>query len=307
VITDVLGYAGGLAGALVDRLAGASLALVAVALALHIAKLACRARAWQNIVASAYPEAALGYRHSLGAYLCGVGLNSVAPARPGEILKLALVRRKAPETRYEGLASTLVTESAFDILTAVVAVGMALTLGWTSLGGSLTSRLGPVTAHPWLVVIAATAIAAVLLVAWRWIAPRTREAARGLAAFGHPRLYLRSVVSWQAAALALRLGSLACWLAAFDLPTTVKTALVILAVQYAASLLPLTPNGAGTQQALLAVALGSSFAAPQVIGFSAGAQLATTVVDVALGGVALLLLTGSLRWRRILAPAAAPA
>jgi hypothetical protein len=297
VIGDILAYAGGLAAQLVDRLAGASFALVAAALGLHFAKLLCRTRAWQNIVSSAYPEAGLEYRHTLGAYLSGIGLNSIAPARPGEILKLALVHRKAPETRYEGLLSTLVTESAFDILTAVVALGAALSLGWATF---------PLPSHPWVIAVGAVAAIAVILVARRWIGPRAREAARGLAAFGNPRLYLLSVVSWQAAALALRLGSLACWLAAFHLPVTAKIAVVILAVQYAASVLPLTPNGAGTQQALLAVALGSSFAASHVIGFSAGAQLATTVADVVLGSAALLLLTGTLRWRRVLQPAASP-
>jgi hypothetical protein len=96
---------------------------------------------------------------------------------------------------------------------------------------------------------------------------------------------------------------MACFLAAFHLPATGQIALIVLAVQCAANVLPVTPNGAGTQQALLAVALGSRFAAPQVVGFGAGAQLATTVADVLLGAAALLLLTGTLRWRRVL-PAA---
>ena len=50
-------------------------------------------------------------------------------------MKLALVRQKAPGTAYQGLASTLLTESLFDTVAAVVAVAAGLALGWASLGG----------------------------------------------------------------------------------------------------------------------------------------------------------------------------
>ena len=303
MIADILASA----GAVADRLGSASLVLLAVAVLLHVARVVARARAWHNIVTTAYPASGLRYRHSLGAYLCGLGLSSVAPARPGELLKVAVVKRKAPEARYEGLLSTLVTESAFDVVVGALAIGAAAGLGWASLGSSLLSPLGSAAAHRWLALAVALAGLAILLLACRRLGTRARstarEAARGLAAFGHPGRYLRSVVAWQLAALGLRLASIACFLAAFHLPATGQIALVVLAVQCAANALPVTPNGAGTQQALLAVALGSRFAAPQVVGFGAGAQLATTVVDVLLGAAALLLLTGTLRWRRVL-PAA---
>jgi hypothetical protein len=302
VIDDILASA----GAVADHLGSASLVLLAAAVLLHVARIVARARAWHNIVTTAYPASGLRYRHSLGAYFCGVGLSSVAPARPGELLKLAVVKRKAPDTRYEGLLSTLVTESAFDVVVGALAIGAAAGLGWASLGSSLVSPLGS-AAHRWSALAAAVSGVAILLLAWRRLGPRARstarEAARGLAAFGHPGRYLRSVVVWQLAALGLRLASIACFLAAFHLPATGQIALIVLAVQSAANVLPVTPNGAGTQQALLAVALGSRFAAPQVVGFGAGAQLATTVADVLLGAAALLLLTGTLRWRRVL-PAA---
>ncbi len=303
MIADILASA----AAVADRLGSASLDLLAVAVLLHVARIVARARAWHTIVSTAYPGSGLRYRHSLGAYLCGIGLSSVAPARPGELLKVALVKREAPDARYEGLLSTLVTESAFDVVIGALAIGAAAVLGWASLASSLLSPLDIATAHPWSAFGATASAAAILLLAWRRLGPRARstarEAARGLAAFGDPGRYLRNVVSWQLAALGLRLASIACFLAAFHLPATMQTAVIVLAVQCAANVLPVTPNGAGTQQALLVVALGSRFAAPQVVGFGAGAQLATTVADVLLGAAALLLLTGSLRWRRVLPPA----
>ena len=124
---------------------------------------------------------------------------------------------------------------------------------------------------------------------------------------GQPRRYLRTVVSWQLAALGLRLASILCFLAAFHLPATLGTALVVLCVQSVANMVPLTPNGAGTQQALLVVALGASAGASSIVGFGAGAQLATVAAEVVLALVSLVLMTGSLRWRRLIAdtPAAA--
>src|SRR5262249_48675933 len=117
-----------------------------------------------------------------------------------------------------------------------------------------------------------------------------------------PGRYLRSVASWQLAGLGLRLASILCFLAAFHVPATVGTALLVLCVQSVANLVPLTPNGAGTQQALLVVALGSTAGASSVVGFGTGAQLATVAMEVVIAAVSLVLMTGSLRWRRLSAP-----
>lgn len=306
MLSDGLEGIGAAAGSLVDRVAGASLLLLAAALALHLAKTALRARAWHSIVAAAYPQERLRYRDTLGAYVCGVGVNAVVPARAGELLKLALVKRRAPGARIEGLLSTLVTESTFDAVAGAAALGCGVVLGWASLGGSAVSPLAPVARHPLAAALVLASVGGIGAFAWRRLHGKARallhEAGRGLALFGHPLQYLRTVVSWQAAALALRLGSIACFLGAFHLPVTPQTTLLVLAAQCASNVVPLTPNGAGTQQALLAVALGG-VATPLAVGFGAGSQLLTTVTDVVLGCVALALTTGSLRWRRLL-PAA---
>ncbi len=71
-------------------------------------------------------------------------------------------------------------------------------------------------------------------------------------------------------------------------------------------MIPLTPNGAGTQQALLVLVLGTSASASSIIRFGTGAQLVTALADVALAVAALALMTGSLRWRRLLSHAVDP-
>ncbi len=304
-MSDALALLGSSAESLAGRLAGVSFALLAAALALHLGKLALRARAWHNITRAAYPEQGLRYRHALGAYLCGTGVNAVLPARPGEVLKLALVRGKAPGMRYEGLASTLLTESVFDTVAGALILSIALALGWTGFGGSIAATLGPVAGHAWVAGAVVLALTVTLFLARRRLGRRLRgfaaEAGRGLRVLREPRRYLRTVASWQLGALMLRLGSICCFLAAFHLPAGLQTALLVLAVQSAANLIPLTPGGAGTQQALLVLALGGVATASAIVGFGAGAQLATAAADGVVALVALVLMTGSLNWRALLA------
>jgi len=304
-VLDLLDPVASIAESLGSRLAGVSLAFLALGLGLHAAKMAARARAWHNIASAAYPEEGLRFRHSLGAYLCGTGTNAVLSARPGELLKLALVRRKAPGTAYQGLSSTLLTESLFDTAAAVVAIAVGLALGWASLGGPGTL----LASHPWAAVIAGTAATAGAVAVWRTLGGRLRRLAagtsRGFRVLRQPRRYLGSVVSWQLAALGLRIASILCFLAAFHVPATLGTAVVVVCVQSVSNLVPLTPNGAGTQQALLVVALGTTVGASSVVGFSAGAQLATVAAEVAFAAVSLTLMTGSLRWRGLVAEPAA--
>jgi len=296
-------YSGG--EAVFGHLARASLVAVAVALLLHVLKLSARARAWHNIVCATCPDEPLRFRHSLGAYLGGIGVNAVLPARPGELLKLVLIRRQASAASYPALASTLVTESVFDSVVAVATFSLVAILGWTPLGSMVASPLNVLVVRPWIGVASLVAAAIVALLAWRLLGKRLRrpaaEARRGLAILGDPTRYLRTVVSWQLVAFVMRLASICFFLEAFHLGASLKVALLVVAVQSVSGLIPVTPGGAGTQQALLVLALGASGTAASAISFGVGAQLSTALADVVLALAALALMTRSMRWRRTLA------
>jgi len=60
------------------------------------------------------------------------------------------------------------------------------------------------------------------------------------------------VVAWQALARVIRLGSLACFMAAFALPVTVATVLLVMAAQGGGRIIPIAPVSAGLRIAMLA-------------------------------------------------------
>jgi uncharacterized membrane protein YbhN (UPF0104 family) len=287
----------------VSRLAGVSFGALAVALALHALKLTARARAWHNIVRAAYPAGQMRFAATLGAYASGVGASAVLPGRPGELLKLALTKRRLPGATYPALASTLATETLFDL-----AVGVLLTAGFVLFGSVAVGSAS--LPHPSaLAGVAAVVVAGAAVAVWRIYGARLRplaaELRRGCCALHDVGAYLRHVVLWQLAALGLRVASVAFFLGAFHLPVSPQTAFLVIAAQCASGVIPLTPGGAGTQQTLLVLALGATVAAAHVVGFGIGMQLATTALNVGFAVVSLLLLTGSLRWRGLVATAQA--
>jgi hypothetical protein len=73
-------------------------------------------------------------------------------------------------------------------------------------------------------------------------------------------------------------------LESFHVRSAILVAPIVLPLQLLAGSVPLTPAGAGTQQALVAAAFGGG----AIFAFSAGAQLATTLVDVLLGAAVLV-------------------
>jgi hypothetical protein len=96
----------------------------------------------------------------------------------------------------------------------------------------------------------------------------------------------------------LRVASTYWFLVAFHVPASLHTALLVIAVQLLAGAVPLTPGGAGAQQAILVAVLAPTTTST-VLGFGIGTQMTTLLADIVLGGASLLLMTGSLRWRRI--------
>src|SRR2546423_14792509 len=87
-----------------DHLAAVRWTALAIALGLHVAKLWFRAIAWRNILRAAYPGERIRLLRVFGAYIAGVGVNSVAPARGGDAVKLYLIRHRIERSRYPTLA-----------------------------------------------------------------------------------------------------------------------------------------------------------------------------------------------------------
>jgi uncharacterized membrane protein YbhN (UPF0104 family) len=287
---------------LLGRMGAVSPLPLALAVTLHLAALGALSRAWHNIVRAAYPADRLRFRETLAGFLAGVGVGALVPSRVGQLVRLGLLRGRLANATVPGLVSTLLAEQAFDAILKALAIGVGIGIG---LGAGVPGSafiVGPVARHPLVATITGAGVA----IAAGWLGVRLRarirsflvQARRGLAVFAPPTRYLRSVASWQVLAWALRLASVYWFLVAFHVPASLGAALLVVAVQLLAAVVPMTPGGAGSQQALLVVALSAS-AAATVLGFGIGMQAATVLCDLVLGAASLIFLTGSLRWRRL--------
>jgi uncharacterized membrane protein YbhN (UPF0104 family) len=284
---------------LVGKLGGVLLIPLAVALALHLAKLGVRARAWYNIVRAAYPTDRPLFRHALGAFLAGTGVGACVPARAGPLVRLGLVRSRVTSSSFPGLVSTLIAESVFDAaLMAMIAIAFLIIAGPGAVDGA--SVPGPIGQHPVVAGLAALAVTlagcGLALQHRAMIRSLLCDARIGLAVFAQPAGYLGRVASWQALACALRIASTYWFLVAFHVPASLHAVLLVIAAQLVAGAIPLTPGGAGAQQAILVAAL-SPTTTSTVLGFGIGTQVTTMLADLLLGGISLILMTGSLRWR----------
>jgi hypothetical protein len=114
-----------------------------------------------------------------------------------------------------------------------------------------------------------------------------------------PRRYLSTVASWQAAGWLLRFFSFWFFLEAFHIGGSFQNVLLVMSVQTVSTILPLTPGGAGAQQALLVATLvGPGPIA--VLTYSVGQQIAVAVWTAILGALALVFVFRTTDWRRLL-------
>lgn len=278
-----------------------------VALACHVAKMAVRARSWQNIVAASYPESGVRWRGVFGAYVAGVGVNAVLPARGGDLLKLYLVRHRVAGATYPTLGATLLVETLFDLVVASALVAWAAWLG--VLPGLDVIPLLPSIDWFWLfrypraavATMVALLVASFVLGVWasRHIAAFRRRVAQGFAVLTPPSRYLRTVVPWQTLDWVFRLATVYFFLVAFGLVADVHNALLVQVTQSLSTILPLTPAGIGTEQALLVYVFRGTAPLSAVLSFSVGMKLVLIVANVILGFAAIALMLRTLRWRRM--------
>lgn len=227
---------------------------------LHVLHQVVRTRGWFNIIRAAYPGASeLRARDVTLAYLAGAGLNGVVPARGGDLAKLYLIRRRAPGTRWSTLIATFVPETLFETAVGIGLVIWALSRGFlpvpTAPSELPTLDVSLFLQHPFISRAGAAVAGVALVLLFRALRRPARglleRLRQGLAILDRPRDFVRRVVTWQALGRVIRLGSLACFMAAFALPVTVVTVVLVMAAQGGGRIIPIAPVSAGLRIAML--------------------------------------------------------
>ena len=247
------------------------------------------------------------YWSTFGAYMAGVGVNAIVPARGGDVVKLYIARHRIEHSSYPTLASSLVVETLFDFVVASRA-----------LPGRDPAGTAPGSARP-------AAAARVRLDVRRRAPPdrrvhlvhpprrADRPGRLGLAPRHRLQAEARSRLRHPARLARLRAGGRL--LAGRELDRAGRSRRSSSCAPSTSTRprrrrwpcsssrplddAPVHARGApGTQQAILVFALAGAAASSTILAFSFGQQLVVTIVNVAIGFGAILLMLGTLRWRQ---------
>ena len=294
--------------AFLDQLGSVHFLPLALAIGCHLLKLACTSRAWRNVLAAAYPDERVPWISIYGAYLAGVGINAIIPARAGDAVRIVLAHRAIQNSTYTTVVSSTLVLSFFDFFAASLFLTWAVTLGLLP-GLDVLSRLESfdfawLLSRPLLFDLAIATVIVVIGLVAVWIAGHVADFrerfAQAFRVLSPPTRYLRSVVPWQAADWSLRLLTIWFMLAAFGIPQTLENAGLVQVSTSVSTLFPITPAGVGTEQAFLLYVLKGVAAASVLLAFSVGAKLTITITNVVAGFTAIALTLRTVRFRKAL-------
>jgi uncharacterized protein (TIRG00374 family) len=294
-------------GVFFDHLASVRFAPLGIALGFHFLKLACRAVAWRTILRASFPESVVRYRTVLGAYVAGVGINSLAPARSGDVVKLYLVKHRVEGATYAALAPTLVVETIFDFFVAGAIMVWAAAIGVLP-AREVYARLPSVDwgwfvehNHVTLAILVVILVGCVVSYVWarRRLLEFREHVAQGFAILHDRPRFFRGVIVPQAVSWVFRLAALYYFLKAFGVHPSIHNALLVQVVDSLATLFPATPGGAGTKQGLIVLLFEGEASKTLILSFSVGMNIALVVANLVLGFAALALMARTLSWKRL--------
>ena len=296
--------------AFLDQIGSVAFFPLALAIGCHLLKMACTSRAWRNVLAAAYPEERVPWISIYGAYLAGVGINAIVPARAGDAVRIVLAHRAIPGSTYTTVVSSTLVLSLFDMFAASALLTWAIVLGELP-GLDVLPRLRSFD-FAWLFkrpllfeLVLGGLLVAIGVVAF-WIAGHVADfrerVAQAFRVMSPPTRYLARVATWQAADWGLRLLTIWFLLGAFHIPQTLEHVGLVQASTSVATLLPITPAGVGTEQAFLLYALSGVASASVLLAFSVGAKLTLTITNVIAGFTAIVLTLRTVRFKQALGP-----
>jgi uncharacterized membrane protein YbhN (UPF0104 family) len=271
-----------------------------IGLAFFAANLTLRTRAFYNALQAAYPTERFQWRRIWGAYWAAVGFNNVVPARGGDVIKLFLAKSSIPHSRYPTVAAAFYVESVWDAAIGAFILIYAFTQGvfpkppaFAKLNAFDISWLA---AHFRFTLFLLTLLAIIGLVVFALLSLRVKafwaNVRQGFTILHDRQRWLRQVVAFQVVAWLCRFTAYWFFLDAFRLGGSVHKVLLVFGVQAVAGAVPLTPGGAGVQQALLIKVFASFAPAPIVAAYSVGQQIAITVLTAGVGLASVIFIFG---------------
>jgi uncharacterized membrane protein YbhN (UPF0104 family) len=259
-----------------QALTGADPHWLGLATAGFLLAFACTVGAWRAALAAA--GGTVCPRQAAARLGVGSLVNSVAPARLGDALKIALFARA-----IDTPGSYWTTGGVYAALSAARTLALAALVVVASATGALP--LWPVFA-----LVGAVAIMAAIGA----LSPRWRNHRRiahifeGFAALERSPRALSAVLGWTFGMAAARLAATAAVTVALGLPHPFLAALVVLPALDLAGVVPVTPGGFGIGSGAVAVALASrGIHAGEALAVGIAMQAVETLVSAAVGAVGL--------------------
>jgi uncharacterized membrane protein YbhN (UPF0104 family) len=153
--------------------------------------------------------------------------------------------------------------------------------------------------HEWLFFGIVAGLMVVSFVGGAWASRHIRDfwhrVAQGFTVLRTPARYLRSVASWQAVEWSLRLLTIWFLLDAFGIEQSLRNVLLVQVSMSLATIVPLTPAGIGTEQALLLYVFRGATSRSQLLAFSVGMKITLSLVNLAVGLAAIALTLRTVR------------
>jgi uncharacterized membrane protein YbhN (UPF0104 family) len=278
-------------GEFFDSLASVRWGPLLLGMVLFAIYLSFRSRAYFNVLRAAYPGAHIRWRDIWGAYIAAYGFNNVVPARGGDVIKAFLVRSSVPGSSYPAVGASFFVEAVFDLTMAVPILIFAFTQGVFPKPPDFASLeafdLTFFAQHPRFTLFLITLIGFLILIGVALLSRRVKlfwaSVRQGVTILSDRPRYLRQVWRIQFVGWLFRCSAFWMLLEAFNIGGSVKNVLLVLGVNAVAALVPVSPGGAGVQQAFLVSVFGGAAAA-----YSVGQQVAIAVISLGLGFVAIV-------------------
>ena len=248
--------------------------------------------AWYSILRYAYP----GQVHWVQVWACyaaAVALNFVLPANLGTLVMMLMFTTIIIAATFAGVLAGYLVQKVF-----FTAIGVATYLYlFLSVGGSFSLQFGFVTEHPWAFVTLLAGVAVLIFLVAQTLRPRIsewwEEAKEGGQIAAQPRRYFMLVAAPEAVSWLASLGTIAVFLAAYNIPVTFHTVMSVTGGNSIANMTSVTPGGAGVVQGFNALSLRNVTSASNATAYSVAQQLVETAWSIAL---AILLLVRAFGW-----------